>query len=51
MMSFSILNGKSLKPITATGTYVIGLFEVCEDYEQIKEALKELQQETNEPLR
>ena len=48
MMSFSILNEKNLKPITATGTYVIGLFEVCEDYEQIIEAVKELQEEMKE---
>jgi hypothetical protein len=43
-MSFCILN-EGKKARTASGTYIVGLFDICESYEEIEEAVAELEEE------
>jgi hypothetical protein len=43
-MSFSILN-EGKKARTASGTYIVGLFDICESYEEIEEAVAEIEEE------
>jgi hypothetical protein len=43
-MSFCILN-EGKKARTASGTYIVGLFDISESYEEIKEAVTEIEEE------
>jgi hypothetical protein len=43
-MSFCILN-EGKKARTASGTYIVGLFDISESYGEIKEAVTEIEEE------